>query len=369
MEKNRDINLEIFRIICCIYVLCNHILSRYAYSSNITANSIMHFLGSLNRMAVPGFFLITGYFLFRKEKSYKYILKKSFKLFFPAFIVIIITQILDPYFMGNRNVIDCLSSIDIKKTISSILNYSSDICKNTQFLFFVFEYIELLLFYPIYNLICKDTDNCKKIRKYLILYTFITQLILPNIFEFIPNFSIALPQLIRIKYMYVFIGYDLYLYMKKNQFKLNVKGKLFCFFVYIEMGVLQTILFSYKKHLFPSSDTRFMTSESFTITISTIVLFLLIKSIDFSKISIKTREIIVYISKQTYGIYLLHWIIMIYLFSTSLNDILFEKIGNFSSVIIVIICFVISFIITVIVGNINKLILKLGCIYVKENKR
>lgn len=367
INNNRDINLEIFRIICCIFVLCNHILSKYAYSSNITANSIMHFLGSLNRMAVPGFFLITGYFLFRKEKSYRYIIKKSLKLFFPAFIIIIITQILDSYFMGSRDIIECLNNIDIKKTITSILNYSSDICKNTQFLFFVFEYIELLLFYPIYNLICKDTENCKKIRRYLILYTFITQLILPNICEFIPNFSISLPQLIRIKYMYVFIGYDLYLYFNKKKCKLDIKTKAICFFSYIEVGILQTILYSYKKHLFPLEDTRFMTSETFTVTISTIVLFLLILNIDFSKISDKNRKVIEYISKQTYGIYLLHWIVMIYLFSTSFNVILFKKLGNFSSIIMVIICFAISFIVTAIVGNINRLVLKLRCIYGRKN--
>ena len=348
--KDSDINIELFRIICCVFVLCNHIISSYVYT-NSGINYLFAFFGTLNRMAVPGFFMITGYFLFRKEKSYKYILKKSLYLFLPALIVIILTQVFDLFLYNQMSFIGCLKSFNFDgfKTLKCILNFSSDICKNTQFLFFVFEYIQLLLLYPIFKLICKDNNNCKKVRKYLIIYTLISQLLIPNICEFIPDFSVSFPQLIRIKYMYVLIGYDIYLYYKNNTQSIEKRIKILCLFVYIIMGIIQTVLFYYKNKFYPANtDSHFMTSEVFNVFFSTISLFLLFRNSDFSSFNKYINSIIKFVSKQTYGIYLVHWMVMVFIFSSGLKQILLDSFGIISSFNIVFICFVISFFIVVL---------------------
>lgn len=206
-----------------------------------------------------------------------------------------------------------------------------------------------MLLYPIFKLICKDNNNCKKVRKYLIIYTLISQLLIPNICEFIPDFSVSFPQLIRIKYMYVLIGYDIYLYYKNNTQSIEKRIKILCLFVYIIMGIIQTVLFYYKNKFYPANtDSHFMTSEVFNVFFSTISLFLLFRNSDFSSFNKYINSIIKFVSKQTYGIYLVHWMVMVFIFSSGLKQILLDSFGIISSFNIVFICFVISFFIVVL---------------------
>ena len=85
MQKEDGLN--IFRILCCLGVLVYHVFDDIL-STTFTINNFIYFAFSF---CVPGFFLLSGYLIGKKESiSFKYIITKILKLlFFYSFCIII----------------------------------------------------------------------------------------------------------------------------------------------------------------------------------------------------------------------------------------------------------------------------------------
>ena len=94
MNKSRNIYLDLFKYVLCFFVICIHLVGE-TYS---------HF--PIYRLAVPMFFLISGYFAYTKnneEQSAKTLIKRTLKYMAMGFLVLLtvtaLVIILPLYFM------------------------------------------------------------------------------------------------------------------------------------------------------------------------------------------------------------------------------------------------------------------------------
>ena len=66
--RKRIYSLDLLRIICCIYVIAIHIFMSYRVTDQGISYNIL-FVESFIRCCVPIFFMITGFFMFKKQKT------------------------------------------------------------------------------------------------------------------------------------------------------------------------------------------------------------------------------------------------------------------------------------------------------------
>lgn len=83
MERKKEIFIEILRLLACILVILYH--SRYQIYEFISGGGKVSILGNyclnacfvIGRLAVPLFFIISGYFSFSHKRQHFYILQKT----------------------------------------------------------------------------------------------------------------------------------------------------------------------------------------------------------------------------------------------------------------------------------------------------
>ena len=221
--NNRQYNIDILRLICALLVVCIH----------CTNYSLREYILPITRIAVPIFFIISGYFLYSdnnehtKSKIGKSI-KKISKIYIISLIVFFIYAFIDGFINNNFNAI----KIGPWKLFVFITNCSSLFFPYDFHLWFLIALIQgLILFYPL----CKSITN--NIRT-AVAISFIFLLLNPiltnteiNIFNkiyFIPFFKVIFLSL-----PYLIIGY--YLRSKPHIFNTPLLYTLLCFFIILAM--------------------------------------------------------------------------------------------------------------------------------------
>lgn len=92
MNKSRNIYLDLFKYVLCFFVICIHLVGE-TYS---------HF--PIYRLAVPMFFLISGYFAYTKnneEQSAKILIKRTLKYMAMGFLIYIVFDFIMCFVNGN----------------------------------------------------------------------------------------------------------------------------------------------------------------------------------------------------------------------------------------------------------------------------
>lgn len=326
--KKINSSIELTRIICCIFVVAIHILCDFCVVDG-SLSYITIFIESFTRCAVPIFFMITGYFIFSREKSikevYMYFTKK---IVIPSLIIIFLMFFFEAFFYKDNalSILQCLKNIDIfqiKRLVIMLLNW--EIPSMIFPLWYISAIVQIYIAYPLLKYICKDTDKEKKIRIYLLLIMFIASFLLPTLYSFFPNSEYKLFAYSPIKeyyFVYILLGYELSLLVKHNSNKIKhpmigmlfyLLGTFLCFYL--------TIRFDWKRD--DVFNATFWASTTLNVFIQSIGLFIFFLNMKIK--NEKAEKLILFFSKETFAIYLIHYPIRLLLIKYGIEAMLYHK--------------------------------------------
>lgn len=354
--KSRKTYLEVVRIFACLTVIFVH---THFYSNNL---SIKLFIG---QCGVPLFFIITGYALFSKNHDYKDLLRKSVKKYIiPIFILVTFSVIFGEWILGNETFINCFMSINLSHLIKqylTVVTLQFEDYKGLIGILWTFKfYLAIIIFYPILKSLMspnknKESDICRRI---LIIYIFICLIIntLINIFIIKLNtINLLFPDML----IYLLIGYEFKLHKEKL---INGRRGIIYGLIITIIGLLSKYyVYSINPSLYYSYDQQLPT------VIYSMGLFIFLSNIG---LLFKQNAIINYISDKTYGIYLIHYLIIKKISTTNFYKMIEIKVPSFSfkeqfilellyTIIVFVLCLIITIVIKKFIYYNKKIILHL----------
>lgn len=328
-KTNRNISIDLLRIVACIMVICIHTASTnlwYTLPVQSISWKVMHFYDFFCRSSVPIFFMISGaLFLSKKEMSIKKIYSKYILRLFVIYVVF-----------------EVLYAIDSSKSLNP-QNFIPHMLISKQHLWYLRSIIGVYIGIPILK---KISEN-KKILEYSLILFFCFGIFLPSLNEisyilgsnslrFINNFNIT-----TFSYAgYFLLGY----YLSQNNIIKYKKRTLFIMFI-LTNGVF-SILSSYY-----GTNAVFYSYFSLSTFLGAIFLFQIFKNLKLN-LSNKITKIIEFVSSNTLGIYLVHIYILEHFISITGFDLTSNTIIKLPLVIIIV--FTTSFILTSLFKKIIK---------------
>lgn len=281
MENKRLTNIDLLKIISIISVIFIHVSSVNIFDLRYTrlVNNnflIINFYNIITRFCVPCFLMITGMFLLDKDISIKTIYKKYILRIAIVYIIFSLIYSIFQHFYEGKNFFRIF-----------IMGY--------YHLWYLYLLIGLYIVTPILRKIVKD----KKITRYFLILCLIFTSIIPIINEFMKlyEFKVALNYL-NINITLGYVGYFIAGYYFS---KYEVNNKVFyCLgFLGFILNYYMYFILSYNSNLYTS--IFLMPGTVF----ESIAVFLF-----FNTLKIKENKVITYISSLTFGIYLVHVLVM-----------------------------------------------------------
>ena len=329
-KNKRDISVDLIRVVACLTVIATHLCLQVLNQAYNRIDWSRLLEKSFFTDGVPIFFMITGFFI-ANGRSYKKIWKSTiFKIVLPAFLFVIFTQIFYPFFTNQESFIYCLKNVKInligiiQAILKADVTYLNSLCAH---LWYIFSYIKIVIWIPILWLVCNKTKEAKLARRIMILFASLN-LVLMDIQRFftLPTIGeIKILNIVPLEILYVLFGYELFTY--KDKIKNNKK---ICIFSLI--GFILINFFRYKieiQYMVINNFTDIVGRISFIdwhytsiCIISAICLFMFLYSFEIK--SKKISDIILWISNKTFGIYLIHYLII-----AKVDLYKFEKIEKF----------------------------------------
>lgn len=312
-------------MVCLFLVILTHIIPKWWWNIGWVHYNwhISIFLGSLGRVAVGSFIMLSGYFMYRQELNFK---KRYKSLLLPLvfYLILFIAILLYNSFDKSANEITMI----LIRFIQSILNDSSEY----GHLWYVYTLFIFMLFAPFVNIIIKQLSD--KQLKVLIGCLALVFVIFPTI-----NYFMEFP-LVRTEYggngasrLGIF---TLFYVMGASVHRLKVDvsiGKSLT--TYLGISVLIYLLTYFYSLYSPGLDVmkwiginvtypsqgfthNMFYYDNFLVVVSTFSFFLI-----FTKIKIQSK-VINYLGSLTYGGYLVHFVFIVCLFEINvMNDVPF----------------------------------------------
>ena len=322
MVNNRKVYY--LRVFYCLAVIMIHVFvtARTDFPNHTNFEEILcKIIPNILHFAVPIFFMITGYlFLIKKtdiklsEYVKKYVLKYIYAIFTFGFGYAILEEIF------NKN-------YSIEMPLTALINTIQG--KTWAHMWYLYSLVGVMLFIPILKTIL---EKDKKVLNYLSLILLTSSIIIPTI-NSIFNIKIGFDLLIIAPYLlYAIIGYYLGISEKKIDKRKCILGIILCSIIIIITEILGVT----SENNIIKRLAIFGRYNSIVILIMSMFFFLLFKTIK------KVNKYILEISKQSYGIYILHmfWINLIYKF---MKFNIFNQYIFFKVVIVFIITFILSY--------------------------
>lgn len=356
IKKTRDISIDLLRIVACLIVIATHLALTTYNIYEVQVDWSRLFTKCFLADGVGIFFIITGFFI-SNGRDYKKNLKNALKkIVLPSFIVLVISQVFYKFLINQETFINCLLNFgpeNIKTILSSILHGEvHTTIPVAAHLWYIFDYIKIIIIFPILQLLCKNENQSKLARRILMILA-ISNMLLQDIQKFwIPEmgrleiFSVLDPKLLM-----VLVGYELY--CLKDKIKNNKKCAIIGFAVFAIINIIrykcemQYMIINQlvKEEAFVSWDTIFG-------LISAISLFVGIYSFEINNQFLS--KIISKLGGMTFGIYLVHFMIIakidIFKFE-KISTVKFELLYMFLGTLVI---FLLSSIIILCIKTINK---------------
>ena len=332
--KNRQVGFDLLKVISCIsviiihmgaYVLNNTSVDTFNYKLANSYAGVVHF-------CVGVFVMITGAFLLTRKEISK---EKLFKHYILRIgLIYIITSMIYKIFYYNLGNLRGISLDIILGMFLRTITGTSHL-----HLWYLYMLLGLYLLYPvIYKLVTRFTR--KELKYTLIILLFLSS-ILFSINEILGllrvDFRISIELKISIYVFYLIAGFYLYKY------NLSKKKSIILISLIPISSIFTVVLSNMRAMQINSFSLNFINYESINIVLSTLGMFYLFKLINrrvnFSEIMSK---IICVLSKETLGIYLIHLLVMDYIYKKGVIN--FSNVNNVIlipvySIIIFIICF------------------------------
>ena len=312
----RDTRLDILRVFACLSVVLIHTYEPLYNNDHL--NYPMLFLYAIVGGANTLFFFITGCFWYKdylESKKFIDVVKKFFiSIFLPTFIFSVLFAILDPIIFGYEGrILKLFNPLDFKMIIVGLLTHNFNAISGASLPYwYTFEFLGLLLFYPIIAYLVHKKQN--KILIFIVVVSFIqtfikdicvfpmfTNILSKLTFPFVPN-SLA----------FTILGH---LFYNHKDLIFEKTNKYLCLLLVPISIILQVILEIFILRI-DRSVVRFFYWDGFLAYIFVIGMFYLVYSFK-DNILEKINPIIRYISKRTFYIYLLHFAVYTFLLSST----------------------------------------------------
>lgn len=336
--KKRNINIDLIKCIAVFSVISVHFFLNNGFYDMKILESKMYigiFFRTLFMICVPLFIIATGYLMKNKTLSKKYYLGVS---------RVIIIYILNTLLYLVYNAIYNNEILSIRHTIKSILAI------NTGYSWYIKMYLGLFLLIPFINLIYNNLKNKK--QKQILILTMLTLTSFQGIFNIkytlIPDWWTNIYPL-----TYYFIG----CYLKEYKVNINKYLNILLFIIILIISSLINIHFS-KGNKFVWGIYNDWASIFNVLT--SVLIFILIINLNFSKVSNKIGRIIIKISELSLGIYLTSSMVDDFLYFHYFKDIDFFSIKGYFEIVplVLILSTSLSMIINLIYKSIDKYIVK-----------
>lgn len=335
-KKERYNNLDLLRIVSCIFVVIIHVSAIWLSSINFVENNnliVYVIVNTIAKFSVPVFFMLSGYLNISNDKNL------DFKSFYrKSFYKVIIPCILFVLFYSIIKFLECIVSND-----NLILVFKEILSGNLGALWFLYSLIPMYLITP-FIIILKNNVDKKKFEISCIIYFVYS--CFSGLFS---EFSVAWTLGNSFNYLgFYLIGYILsqkYTDDKKNKPNLFLNMVLIIIF-----GILNSAFvyyFNYLKHY------SFDFSLNFNLinVLYSILIFIFFLNLKFSKS-------LSFISKYTFYIYLIHpFVISVFTHIIPQNFLIDNSIVSF--VLLFIIVFTISFVFSIIFDGLYKNVIKI----------
>jgi hypothetical protein len=342
--KNKDINVELLRIVACFLVIMNHIKAFDFTGANLNRGALL--INGLVTPAVGIFFLISGFFL-----SSHSTIRRSWSRFFkrvalPAFVLVIVTGYLRAWLASpadNGTVTTLWQSIrkteligNLRNIVLGILAFDAGVFgKYTEHLWFVLSYGAVMIYLPI--LLAMIRADMEKWMAFLSGITLLRLLMTDITMQEAPPIQLYIPKGIPIQPVYCMLGYLLYQLVRKSRWILSgaqVSERpdarhggcqrqirlllFFAAFYIVVMLLLWKAQFTYTyKGLAAGRSVAEMEEDTYYCTwlsglglLSSVGLSGMVLSLPLKRIPELVKRLIVRLGFYTYPIFLMHYMIV-----------------------------------------------------------
>lgn len=280
------------------------------------------FVSCLLSDGVDVFFLITGFFYFNKS------FKKQFATFIksillPTLLLVYCSYVFRDWINNQESLFKCLQTFDVDfvSIFKGILALDVSYFGILPHLWYIFAYFQCMVMFPLLKCICSDDmPYISKYRRYIIIMSAILLLIsdVQKIITF--PFPLSSFSLIAAAPLYYIIGYELSI----NEMLMKQYKKCF--------GIVSIILFfvfncirccmQYKLYQLDNMNEYYLYWYSIFGYICAVCLFIGILMLDIKNNFVS--RVINYLGKRTFGIYLVHWLVMMKLDALGIKNIIVQ---------------------------------------------
>ncbi len=324
-KKNRDIVVDFIRIIACLMVIGTHItLTTYnIYEVQVDWSRLLTkcFLAD----GVGIFFLIIGFFIANGRNYPNIVIHAIKKVILPSILLLIFADIFSKFLVNQATFMECIRNIGIQNVqdiIYCILKGNvREFVPSAIHLWYIFDYIKIILWFPILRCICQDCKEAKYARRIAIVLS-IGSIGIEEIQKFftLSIGKIEIFSIIDAKLLLVLLGYEISCYKDtiKNNKKIGIVAFL-CFIVVNSVRYKLEMQYMIVNHLV--KEEAFINWDTLFGIISAVSLFIAVYTIEINNKTLSS--IITWISGMTFGIYLIHYLVI-----AKIDLFKFEKIST-----------------------------------------
>jgi len=339
-ERNRIIYFDILRIMATFFVIVLHVSATNWRGTDINSFAwrMMTLYNSISRWCVPIFVMISGALFLNRDITLKqiygkYILRLVLSFSFWSFVYTAVW-----YVKGEKNISGFIRSF----------------IKGYNHLWFIYMITGLYMITPMLNRIVSD----KKLLRYFLILSFVFAIAIPQVISIIRTFSVQdgdwVESVINQAHLKFVLGFSFYFVLGYYVSKTVITKKQ-SVIIYIGglSGFLSTVLLTYATSRYKGEATDiFYNYMTVNVALETLSLFVFIRNL-FSHVEIgeKKSRFIYKLSKYSFGIYLVHALIITMLdMELGLSNLSFNTLAAIP--IISVIVFAVSYLISAVFNHI-----------------
>lgn len=300
--KPRNQALDVLRIAATVLVPLTHVLNKNYTASDGSMREAVAMLNSLCIIAVPCFFMITGYFTHIGQSYIKKLKRTAVSILLPALLAVVVYQALWAWVTGTATLKESVLGADYRQMWREITLWNIKSLPGCTVFWYITDYVRLMLLFPVTALMCTDTPSAKRAR-WAVIGLVLASYLLKDVQQF-AAFEGKLYEPFDRTVVYFLIGYEL----KTIRWN-KVSGKVLLLLSAVSIGAMYVLtkLLYYSAGSF--SDYFFHYTTSVCVVASASVFALTLKANDKGLFQRKSRIRNV-LSDASFYVYLVHNIVL-----------------------------------------------------------
>ena len=216
-HSSRDLNVELLRIIACLMVIMIHVRP-FPFSGTTLRNAVV-FINVMNGPAVAAFFLISGFFISKKQTLSHIILRFLKGVILPTAIFVFCLGLIRPWIdIPGMGLLQSILSSQPLTILSDMLQgfLAFDTVRfgiYADHLWYIFSYASIMFWMPVILTLVKHDENTA-LKLMLLIGVFHYTLVNLSALV-IPPFGIYIPEAVGKPALYTIAGYLFYSWIKK----------------------------------------------------------------------------------------------------------------------------------------------------------